>query len=50
MKDHLARLNRAKVYNAPGEELNGLGPGPVVLARVQLQQRHTHHVLVTSLV
>ena len=49
MKDHLARLNRAEVDDAPCEELYGLGPGPVVLARVQLQHGHTHHILVTGL-
>ena len=49
MKDHLARLNCAEVDDAAGEELDGLGPGPVVLARVQLQHCHTHHILVTGL-
>ena len=43
-KPHLARLDCAEVDNAPGQELDGLGPGPVILARVQLQHSDSHHM------
>ena len=41
---HLARLDCAEVDDAPGQELDGLGPGPVVLGRVQLKHSDSHHM------
>ena len=43
-KAHLARLDCAEVDDAPGQQLDGLGPGPVVLGRVQLQHSDSHHM------